>query len=167
MIDATWEIQERSERLVAYVSYQGNYVGNPQIFARLFNKLGSWAGPKGLISPESVFLSSYADDPEVTPPDELRLDVCMSIPEGTDVDGDIQKKILPGGSYAVMHAELTGTKEYETAWNAVVEWTEKNNYEVDVSRPSYEIYLNNPEEHPEKHHILDICLSVKPISREK
>jgi AraC family transcriptional regulator len=38
---------------------------------------------------------------------------------------------------------------------------ENNNYEVDMSRPSYEIYLNNPEEHPEKHHIINICMSVK------
>ena len=91
----------------------------------------------------------------------------MSVPEGTDVDGDIQKKILPGGSYVVMHAELTDVKEYKSAWNAAVEWTEKNNYGLDVSRPSYEIYLNNPEEHPKKHHILDICLSVKSINREK
>ena len=37
----------------------------------------------------------------------------------------------------------------------------KNNLEIDMSRPSYEIYLNNPEEHPEKHHIIDICMSAK------
>lgn len=163
MTDNSLEIQELSERRVAYVSYQGNYVGNSQVFARLFNQLGSWAGPKGLISPESIFLSSYADDLKTTPPDELRLDVCMSIPEGTDVDDDdIREQVLPGGTYVVMHAELTGPQDYGPAWHAVVGWTEKRDYDVDMSRPSYEIYLNNPEEHPEKHHILDICLSVKP-----
>jgi AraC family transcriptional regulator len=137
-------------------------VGDVHVFARLFNKLGSWAGPGGLISPESVFLSSYENDPRTTPPEELRLDVCMGIPEGTDVGDEIQKKLLPGGPYAVMHAELTNAKEYETAWNALVDWAEYSGYEVDVSRPSYEVYLNNPEEHPEKHHLLDICLSVRP-----
>jgi AraC family transcriptional regulator len=60
-----------------------------------------------------------------------------------------------------MHTELAGPEEYGPAWNAVVEWMENNNYEVDMSRPSYEIYLNNPEEHPEKHHIINICMSVK------
>lgn len=162
MTNETLEIQALSERLVACASYQGNYVGKPQVFARLFNQLGSWAGPKGLISPETVFLSSYVDDLKMTPPDELRLDVCMSIPEGTDVDDDdIQEKVLPGGAYAVMHAELTGPQDYGPAWNSVVEWAEKRDYAVDMSRPSYEIYLNNPEEHPEKHHILDLCLSVR------
>jgi len=87
--------------------------------------------------------------------------LCMSIPEGTRTEGDIQRKVLPGGEYAVMHAELAGPEEYETAWLAVVEWMKENSYEVDMLRPCYEIYLNNPEEHPGKHHIVDICMSVK------
>lgn len=155
------KIQELPERVVACVSFIGNYIGKPEIFADLFNKLGGWAGPKGLMSPETVYLSSYADDPKSTPLDELKLDVCMEISEDIDVEGDIQKKTLPGGKYVVMHTELTGAKEYGPAWEAIVQWVGKNGYDIDLSRPSYEIYLNNPEEHPQKHHILDICLSVK------
>jgi len=155
------KIEELTERNVAFVSYTGNYIGNSQLFAELFGKLCGWAGPKGLITPESVFLSSYQDDPGVTPPDELKLDVCMSIPEGTEVDGDIQKKTLPGGRYVVMQAELTSPEEYGPAWTAVVDWMEENKQTLDMSRPSYEIALNNPEEHPEKHHIVNICMSVQ------
>ncbi len=155
------KIKELTERTVAFVSYTGNYMGNSQIFADLFGKLCGWAGPKGLITPESVLLSSYQDDPRITPPDELQLDVCISIPEATEVNGDIQKKILPGGPYVVMQAELTGPEEYGPVWNAVVVWMEENTYAVDMSRPSYEIYLNNPEDHPEKHHIVNICMSVQ------
>lgn len=86
----------------------------------------------------------------------------LSIPEGTNVDGDIREKLLPGGSYAVMRAELTEPAEFEAAWNALVDWVEKGDYELDWSRPSYEVYINNPEDHSEKHHILDLCLSVAP-----
>jgi AraC family transcriptional regulator len=154
-------IKEMPEREVAFVSFTGNYIGNSQIFADLFSKLYDWAVPKGLITPESLFLSSYENDPRTTPLDQLKLDACMSIPQGTEVDEDIQKKVLPGGQYAVMYTELSGPDEYGPVWDAVVAWSEKNNYEIDLTRPSYEIYLNNPEEHPKKHHILDICLSVK------
>ena len=154
-------IKELSEREVACVSFTGNFIGKPQIFSDLFNKLCGWAGPKGLISQTSVFLASYENCPETTPLDELRLDICMSIPQDTETDGEIQKKVLPGGQYAVMHCELTGPEEFETVWNNLVDWAGKNDYEMDMSRPSYEIYLNNPDEHPEKHHILDICLSVR------
>lgn len=154
-------IKELAERPVAFVSFTGNYMANPQIFADLFNKLLGWAGPRGLITSESVLLSAYQDDPNVTPPDELTLEVCISIPEDTPGEGEIQKKVLPGGKYAVMHSELSGPEEYVQAWMAVVEWIGKNRFEIDMSRPSYEIYLNNPEEHPQKHHILDICMSVR------
>ena len=112
------------------------------------------------MSPETEFLSAYQDDPDVTPPDELTLNVCIIVPEDTEVDGEVQKRVLPGGRYAVMHVELTGPEEYGPAWNAVVQWIAENNHEIDMSRPSYEIYLNDPHEHPQGHHILDICVSV-------
>lgn len=162
MINEEPEIRELAERRVACLSYTGNYIGNTALFERLFTQLGSWAASRGLMSSETVFLTSYPNDPRTTPLDELRLDVCMGLPEGGDVaDDDVHKKILPGGSYAVMHAELAGAQEYETVWNALVEWAEKNGHQPDLARPSYEIYLNNPEDHPEKHQLLDICLAVK------
>lgn len=155
------KISELEARQVAFVSFVGNYMGNAQVFKDLFDKLVGWAGPKGLIGPKTMFLSSYQDDPNTTPPEELRLELCMTIPSALEVSGEIQKKILPGGSYVVMHAELEKPEEYGPAWTEVVRWIEKNGYQIDMSRPSYEIYLNNPQEHPEHHHIIDICMSVK------
>jgi len=155
------ELKELDSQTVAYVSFVGNYMGNSQVFKELFDKLCGWAGPKQLIGPDTIFLSSYQDDPNITPPDKMRLEVCMTIKDDVEVEGDTNKKQLPGGKYVVMRAELTGAEEYGPAWNKVVEWVNQNNHEIDMTRPSYEIYLNNPEEHPEKHHILDICMSVK------
>lgn len=154
------EILTLHERQVACVSYTGNYIGNAQVFGNLFHKLGEWAGPKGMMGPEAVFLSAYQDDPETTPPDELKLECCMSIPADVEPGDGIEKKVLPGGKYVVMQAELIGPEEYGEAWNAVGLWIKENGQQIDMSRPSYEIYLNNPEEHPEKHHIVDICVSV-------
>ena len=50
------KIQKLSERVVVCVSFTGNCVGKPEIFANLFNKLGGWAGSKGLMSSEADFL---------------------------------------------------------------------------------------------------------------
>ncbi len=61
----------------------------------------------------------------------------------------------------MMQAELSETKDFGVVWQALGKWVEDNNFSIDMSRPSYEIYLNNPEEHPQKLHIVDICLSVK------
>jgi len=153
-------IKKLEEKSVAFVSFTGNYIGNSQVFKDLFSKLYDWAGPKGLITPQTKIIASYQDDPKTTPPEELKLDLCMTIPDSTEEDG-IEKKTLPGGIYAVMNVELSGPEEYGPAWDKVVRWIEENNYDIDMSKPSYEIYLNNPEEHPQKHHLLDICMSVK------
>lgn len=155
------EITELEERTVAYVSFVGNYVGNTEVFAELFGKLGNWAVPKQLFGPNNLFMSAYYDDPGVTPPEELRLDACMTVADDVEVEGDIKKQTLPGGKYLVMRAELTGTEEYGPAWEKIVEWLIQNNLEIDMSRASYEIYLNDPEQHPQKHHVLDICMPVK------
>ena len=155
------EIKELTEQTVAYVSFKGNFMGKSEIFKDLFTKLGNWAGPKNLITPETIWLSSYKDDPYTTPPDEMTLEICMTISDDTEVEGEIQKQVLPGGKYVVLHAELTGPEDYGPIWEEIVKWASENNLDIDMSRPSYEIYLNNPDEHPEKHHILDVCLSVK------
>ncbi len=154
-------IENLSERSVAFVSYTGNYMANPQVFKELFDNLCAWAGPKGLITATSVFLAAYQDDPRTTPPEALKLDLCLSIPDTQETEGEIAKKVLPGGKYAVMTAELTGPEEYGAAWMAVVDWLREKQLEIDMTRPSYEMYLNNPEEHPQKHHVVDICMSIK------
>ncbi|MBN1134869.1 MAG: GyrI-like domain-containing protein [Methanosarcinaceae archaeon] len=155
------EITEIEERNVAYVSFVGNYMGNAKVFEELCGKLISWAGTKQLMGPDTLLMSAYYDNPDVTPPEELNLDMCMTIEDDIEVEGEVKKKNLPGGKYVVMRAELTGAEEYGPAWERVVEWLIQNNLEIDMSRASYEIYLNSPEEHPEKHHILDICMPVK------
>ncbi|WP_321431015.1 GyrI-like domain-containing protein [uncultured Methanolobus sp.] len=155
-------ITEIEERTVAYVSFTGNYLGNAEVFSELFGKLFNWVAPKQeqLTGPDTVMLSAYYDDPAVTPPDKLKLEVCMSIPEEAEVEGEIKKKKLPGGKYVILSVELTGPEEYAAAWEKVVKWLIQNNLEIDMSRASYEVYLNSPEEHPKGHHIVDICMPV-------
>ncbi len=161
-INIMWiTVKSIEERHVAYVSFVWNYMGNSEIFKELIGKLMTWAEPKGLLSKDTKLSSAYQDDPNVTPPDEMTLEVCMDIPENAEVTGDVKKKVMPGGKYDVLNTELTEPKEYWSAWMEVVNWTKENNIEIDISHPSYEFYLNNPEDHPEKHHIVDICLSIK------
>jgi AraC family transcriptional regulator len=157
----TPEIKTLNDRTVAYVSFKGNYIGNSEVFKDLIGKVMGWAGPKGILSEKSLLLASYQDDPQTTAPEDLTLEICLEIDEATEVEGEIKKKVLPGGKYVVMHAELKGPDEYGPAWEKIVEWMKENNVEIDMSRPSYELYLNDPNEHPEKHHIIDICMSAK------
>ncbi len=155
------ELKELSDKNVAYVSYVGNYVGQPEVFKGLFEKLFGWAFQNQVIRPDTEALSAYYDDPAVSQPEEMKLEICMTIPDDVVVEGEIGKKLLPGGKYVVMRAEMSGPDEYGPGWENVVRWGSDHALSIDLSRPSYEIYLNNPEEHPEKIHIVDICLAVR------
>ncbi len=58
---------------------------------------------------------------------------------------------------------LVGSEAYEGAWNTVYgEWLPQSGYQTD-GRPCFEIYHNNPKEHSQGVHIVDICVPVKPL----
>jgi AraC family transcriptional regulator len=162
-MNITPEVKELAAQHVACVSFIGDYRGKAEIFGDLFAKLGAWAGPKGLFNEDTRMISAYNNDPQTTLPEELSLDVCVTVPEDVTGEGEIKTKILPGGTYVVASVELTGPEQYEESWAALVAWLVDNEFEMDTdgTRPWYEIYKNNPQDHPEGHHILDMCAAVK------
>jgi AraC family transcriptional regulator len=161
--DVKIEVKEMPELNVAYVQHIGPYKGDTKLFAGLFGKLMGWAGPRGLLSSsETMVLSVYHDDPKTTEEEKFRTSACITVPEGIEVEGDIGKMTVPGGMYAVGRFELD-PDEYEEAWNLIYgDWLPKSGYQSD-DRPSFEIYWNDPSEHPENKHIVDICIPVKPL----
>lgn len=152
------QIKELREHNVACIRHVGPYNQIGQAIEKIFG----WAGPKGLIQfPKTQLLAVYHDDPSKVDVSELRSDACLSVPEGTEVDGDINTMTIPGGLFAVAHVELDPS-EYGDAWDKLIgEWMPENGCEPDEGRHCYELYLNDPDQHPEKKHIVDICEPVK------
>jgi len=161
--EVTIEVKELPEMPIAYVRHIGAYKGNSALFERLFGKLCGWAGPRGLIRPpQTQFLCVYYDDPDVTEDDRLRVDVAMTVPKDTQVDGEVGKNIIPAGKYAVGRFELL-SHEFEEAWGGIMGgWLPQSGYQCD-DRPCVEIYRNDPKQHPEGRCIVDICVPVKPL----
>ena len=157
------EAREVPDKTVAYVRHVGPYAGDNQLFGSLFGRLMMWAGPRGLIRfPETQMLTVYHDDPNITDEQKLRISVCLTVPEDTPVDGEIGKMKIEGGQYAVGHFEIAAS-EYGEAWNALLAgWLPDSGFQCD-DRLCYELYLNKPEEHPEKKHLVDIYVPVKPL----
>jgi AraC family transcriptional regulator len=162
-LKADVEVRNQPDLHVAYIRHVGPYAGDSALFKRLFDRLFAWAGPRGLLRfPETQLLSVYHDNPEITDENKLRLDVCISVPEDTEVDGEIGKMTLAAGKYAAARFEI-GPEQYGDAWNAVFGgWLPESGYQP-ADGPCFELYLNNPEEHPEGKHIFDICVPVKPL----
>ncbi len=157
------QVKQIPEMHVAYVRNIGPYEGDDQLFGELFAKLGRWAGPRGLINQDTLFMSVYYDDPRITDKEKLRVDVCMTVPEETKAEGGISKQKLDEGIYALARFEIRKPSEYGEAWEAVYrDWLPESGYQPD-NKPTYEIYRNNPKEHPEGVQVVDICVPVKPL----
>lgn len=147
-------IKEQPERFVAYMRHIGPY---PEI-GKAWEKLMGWAGAKGLLQfPTTEMLAVYYDNPKTVDESILRSDVCITVPAGTVVDGEVKTMTIPGGTFAVAHVEID-VSEYCLAWDKLLgEWMPANSATPDASRMCYELYLNDPNQHPEKKHIVDIC----------
>jgi AraC family transcriptional regulator len=157
------EIKEVPEIHVAYIRHIGPYKGDQELFGRIFNKLCTWAGPRGLLNfPQTKFLTIYYDDPEITEKSRLRTDVCITVPADAKVDGEIGKATIPAGSYAIAHFEIK-PDQFQDAWDTLCGgWLPESGYQP-ADGPCYELYLNDPKQHPEGKFIVDICLPVKPM----
>ncbi len=159
MIEMNVEVKKLPELHVAYIRHIGPYHGIPEAF----KKLDRWAGPRGLINfPETKFLGVYHDNPEITEESKLRSSACITVPEDTPVEGEVGKMTIPGGLFAVAHVEIN-EDQYAEAWDKLMgEWFPESGYQPD-DRMCYEVYLNDPEQHPKGKHIVDICEPVRPL----
>jgi AraC family transcriptional regulator len=157
------EVKEMPEMSVAYVRHIGPYAGDEELFKGLYGKLMKWAGPRGLLRfPDTKMLSIYHDDPKITDEAKLRTSVCITVPEDTSTEGEIGKMKIPGGKFAVARFEIAGD-EFGEAWDTLLGgWMPESGFQCD-DRLSYELCVNDPDEHPEKKHIVDICVPVKPL----
>lgn len=158
----TVTIQQFPETTLAYVRHIGPYAGNTELFGSLMQKIYGWAGPRGLIQfPNTQTLAVYHDDPHVTDEEKLRLIIGVTVPTDTEVDGEVGKMTLQGGDYAVGKFELNGD-QYEEAWTSMYQsWLPQSGYQPS-NAPAFESYLNDPRQHPEGKHIVEIWIPVEP-----
>ena len=153
------EVKNMPAMRVAYVRHTGSY----NTLHETFEKLMRWAGPRGLIGgPENLVMAVYHDDPGVTEEQNLRTSICVTIPENLKIDGEFGSMQVAGGTYACGHFELS-QEEFTGAWTAMMrDWLPESGYVCD-DKPPYELYLNDFREHPQKKHIVRICIPVKPV----
>jgi len=158
----TVQVQTLPSATLAYVRNVGPYKGNPALFERLYRTLCAWAGPRGLMGPDALYLNLYHDNPDITPEAKQRIEVALTVPEGTQPSGDVGVKPLDGGPYAMARIDIL-PHEYEAAWQSLVAgWLPGSGYTFD-DRPALEIYRNDPATDPQGRHVLDLCLPVRPL----
>lgn len=161
-LEAQIEVREEPAFTVAYVRHTGPYQGDAELFGTLFGRLMTWAGPRGLLGPETKIITVYHDDPGVTDADKLRISVGVSVPDDTPVDGEVGTLTIAGGAYAFARFELD-VDQYGDAWDAVFSgWLPESGYQP-ADGVCYEQYHNDANEHPEHKCDVSICVPVKPL----
>jgi AraC family transcriptional regulator len=153
------EVKQMPEWNVVYVRHIGPYNRIGEAFGRLFK----WAGPRGLVRfPETKSIAIYHDSPDITDVSKLRSDACLTVPADTKGEGDVGTMRVPGGLFAVAHVEIDVT-QFGEAWDKLIgEWMPQSGYQPD-DRMCYELYLNDPDQHPEKKWLVDICEPIRPL----
>lgn len=154
------EVKELPKMTVAYIRHIGPYQGNDKLFESIWNKLFSWAGPRGLIGGKDFkSLVVYHNDPNVTIDDKLRMSVCITVPPETKVEGEVGKMNIEAAKYVIARFELSA-QDFQEAWNWVYgQWLPTSGYQPD-DKPCFEMY---PEEPKDGKFIVNICVPVKPM----
>jgi AraC family transcriptional regulator len=132
------EIETKPELRVFGVRHLGPYNQIPLAFARLGELLAGSGLERGC-----PMIAIYHDDPEVVPPEQLRADAALVVPDGAPLPPGLTEQRIAAGRYArTLHTgpyELLGD-----AWARFMgEWLPASGQRL---RPgvSYECYRNTP-----------------------
>ena len=81
-------IQMIEPQKVLYTRYIGAYKGNSDLFAKLFNKLYTFADKNCLVNQETKWFVVYHDYGDLTAEEKFRLSVCMSVKNDVAYQGE-------------------------------------------------------------------------------
>lgn len=154
------EIQQLPQYHVAYVANLEGY--NETKIGAAWAKLCRWAGPRDLLNKDTLFIGVSFDNPDITPENKCRYYACITVPAGTEAGKEIGLMDIPGGKHAVLHFKGTTDDIRDTYRQFYGHWLPSSGFQP-AEYPCYEIYRNDPKNDPDKHHITDICMPVKPL----
>lgn len=158
-MDFTFEVCDRPEMKVVYIRHKGSF----RTIGGAFERLMRWSAPRGLLGPAVQTLAVYHDDPEITADENLLVsDACLVVPQEIKTDGEVGFYTVTGGQYAVGRFEI-GMEEFRPAWTTLCRLIGENGLQTAEGRHCYELYLNDPQQHPKHKFIVDICLPVVPL----
>lgn len=141
---------------VAFVRHTGPYME----CGRAWERLCAWAGPRGLLGPQASFIGVSHDDPEVTPPEKIRYDACVTVGPEVTAEGEIGVREIAGREYAAaLHKG-----PYEGLFGAYAEACARvaaRGREL-ATEPCLELYLNDPDATPPEELLTRIHLPLEP-----
>ncbi|WP_432799369.1 AraC family transcriptional regulator [Poriferisphaera sp. WC338] len=124
---------------VAFMRHVGPYDQCGELWQKFMGIMGS----KGMLNHPLETIGMGHDDPEVTPPEKLRYDACLVVPEDFQAEGEVGVQTIPGGRYAI----ATHHGAYEGLRQAYGDFYGKwlpGSGEAPRELPPFEKYINSP-----------------------
>ncbi|PKF48951.1 AraC family transcriptional regulator [Enterovibrio nigricans] len=128
------ETQHFNASKLAYVRVVGPY---GQGYEEPCGRLYQWAGAKGFAANTCIFI--YHDNPEITPDDKCRTDICLMVGNETEVPTGIELQDFPGGTYCTIRRTISDSSEYAPAWDELMSGVIEAGLESE-NRPCFELY---------------------------
>jgi AraC family transcriptional regulator len=133
-------IETLPARRLATVRHLGPYAE----IAEAFHRLGMIAADGGLYTHvDPAMLALYHDDPETTPPAELRSDAALVVRDAVGVPTGLCEATLPAGRYARTSHRGAYSGLGDTWARLMGEWLPRSGFRVGAG-PSYELYVTDP-----------------------
>jgi AraC family transcriptional regulator len=124
------------------------HVGPYMKIGDAFYTLAQWLGERNVRTSGAKMVGVYYDDPDTVEASKLRSKAALRLAHETDVEivAPVEKLQLPGGE----HAMLLHKGPYQGLGQAWMwfynEGLQKLGRKPDMSAPSFEVYLNTPDE---------------------
>ena len=140
------EIAPYPELRVGTVRHTGPYMQISDAFARL----GELAAPSRLFErPGAMMVALFHDDPETTPPDQLRSDAAVAVADDVPLPAGLTEQRIPAGEYAST-VHVGPYEQLGDTWARFMgEWLPASGRRLGPG-VSYEVYHNTPMDTPKE-----------------
>lgn len=141
---------------VAFVRHTGPY----HLCGQAWDRLCTWMGKEGWLAGDCRFIGISHDDPEITPPDKLRYDACVTVDDSFAPEADIGVQVIAAGAYA--RATHAGPYEMfkETYGRLMGQWLPRSGRRL-RNAPCLEFYLNDPGSTPPSELLTDVYVPLE------
>jgi AraC family transcriptional regulator len=149
------DIREFKPRKAVCMTHRGPYYMIGQTFAQI----AAWIKENGVDA--GPFMALYYDDPEATPPAELRSDAGAFVPDGfVPNDPRVHLVDVAGGTYAV-GTHVGPYDGLNNAWGEIMgKWLPSSGYACGMA-PGLEIYLDDCAVVPPEKVRTEVCVKVQ------
>lgn len=151
-------VEELAPLRVAFMRHTGPYDECGRTWERFVPRMGA----QGWIGADTQLFAVCHDDPDLVSPEKIRYDVCVSVDESFEPEGEVGVQLIPGGP----HAMATHHGPYEQLGAIYLQlfgcWLPRSG-RVTRPLPCREVYLNDPESTEPEELLTDIYIPLEPL----